>query len=212
MNEFFKWLATNPIAGNIIVFTLVGAIGIFVTLVVIAFFQDREIVLWPPKIGPKPDAGQPRNKGNDQALSPSSTPVEITNLRAKIRFFESLHQNPDKLDPPTVKSINQLFLTRDKAVVASNPQKFLETQVDKREIAGGPAEGYIACSGMKTTILQIVPMDMQESSSSPIAFTVLVREAYEKQKRHSHDGYLAYYLTNTDKGLRIAALQSIPKG
>lgn len=212
MNEFFKWLATNPIAGNIIVFTLVGAIGIFVIMFVIAFFQDREIVLWPPKIGPKPDAGQPRNKGNDQALSPLLTSVEIANLKAKIRFFESLHQSADKLDPPTEKSINQLFLARDKAVVASNLQKFLETQVDKHEIAGGSAEGYIACSGMKTTILQIVPMDRQESSSASYVCAVLVREAYEKQKRHSHDGYLAYYLTNTDKGLRIAALQSIPKG
>ena len=65
---------------------------------------------------------------------------------------------------------------------------------------------------MKTTVLQIVQADVQGRGSSSYAYTVLVREAYEKQKRHSHDSYLAYYLSNTDKGLRIGALESVAKG
>jgi hypothetical protein len=211
MNEFFKWLASNPIVGNILVFTLVAAIAIFVTMYVIAFFQDREIVLWPPKIGPKPESRQLRSKINGQALPKTLTPVEIVDLKTQVRFLASLLQTTDELDRQTVKWIDQLFLARDKAVASNNLQKFLDTQVDKREISGGSAEGYIGCSGMKTTVLQIAPMDVKHSSSYSCAYAVLVREAYEKQKRHSHDSYLAYYLTNSDKGLRIAALESIVK-
>ena len=120
MNEFFKWLAGNPTAGNILVFTLVGVIGIFVTMYVIAFFQDREIAFWPPKIGPKPTAGQLRSQINGQALSKTLTPLEIADLRVQVRFLAGLLQTTAELDRQTVKSISQLFLMRDKAVGSRN--------------------------------------------------------------------------------------------
>ncbi len=50
MSEFFQWLSSNPTA----TITLTLAFGIFVLIYLIAFFQGREISIWPPRIGPKP--------------------------------------------------------------------------------------------------------------------------------------------------------------
>lgn len=51
MDEFFKWLSSNPIATT----ALIVAFGVLVTSVtliyLVAFFQGREISFWPPKIG-----------------------------------------------------------------------------------------------------------------------------------------------------------------
>jgi hypothetical protein len=48
MDAFFDWLSTNPTA-TVIVGLLVATLAI---LFLSAFFQGREISLWPPKIGP----------------------------------------------------------------------------------------------------------------------------------------------------------------
>ena len=49
MNELFKWLSANPIAAAI----YIAASSVVLTYL-IAFFQGREISLWPPRIGGKP--------------------------------------------------------------------------------------------------------------------------------------------------------------
>jgi len=54
MDEFLKWLSTNPIIATALVvsFSLFLASATLVYLV--AFFQGREISFWPPKIGERP--------------------------------------------------------------------------------------------------------------------------------------------------------------
>lgn len=54
MEEFFRWLSSNPVATT----SFIVAFGVLVTSTVLiyllGFFQGREISLWPPKIGAKP--------------------------------------------------------------------------------------------------------------------------------------------------------------
>jgi hypothetical protein len=49
MNEFFKWLSGNPVATIVLLVVIILTVNIYV----VAFFQNREISLWPPKISPK---------------------------------------------------------------------------------------------------------------------------------------------------------------
>ena len=50
MSEFFKWLTGSPSVAA----ALVAFLGVLVLMFVVAFLQGREIVFWPPKIGPRP--------------------------------------------------------------------------------------------------------------------------------------------------------------
>jgi len=56
VDAFFNWLSSNPAATT----TLVVAFGLIVVAVVaiylVAFFQGREISIWPPKIGARPES------------------------------------------------------------------------------------------------------------------------------------------------------------
>jgi serine/threonine protein kinase len=51
MGDFLKWLASNPVMTG----ALVVLLGVLMLMFVVAFFQGREISLWPPKIGPRPN-------------------------------------------------------------------------------------------------------------------------------------------------------------
>jgi hypothetical protein len=58
MSEFFKWLSSNPTATTTVIFSF-GFIVISIGLIfLIAFFQGREISVWPPKIGAKSNQGR----------------------------------------------------------------------------------------------------------------------------------------------------------
>lgn len=54
MDEFFKWLSSNPVATNILLITFGLLVASIISIYVIAFFQGREISFWPPKIGARP--------------------------------------------------------------------------------------------------------------------------------------------------------------
>ncbi len=64
MDAFFQWLASNSIAAAIL---LIG-FGAIVIIFIVAFFQEREISFWPPKIGPRPkDKAKENNLQNREA-------------------------------------------------------------------------------------------------------------------------------------------------
>ncbi len=55
MNEFLLWLSNHPE----VITTLIVLLGILMISIVlmflIGFIQGREIIIWPPKIGPLPE-------------------------------------------------------------------------------------------------------------------------------------------------------------
>lgn len=54
MNEFLKWLSSNPILASALVSAITFLLITVALMVTIAFFQGREVTFWPPKIGPRP--------------------------------------------------------------------------------------------------------------------------------------------------------------
>ncbi len=70
MSELFKWLSANPTAANVFLYLAATVISSFLILFLAAFFQGREISLWPPKIGPKPV--KPPQKISDPAADPAA--------------------------------------------------------------------------------------------------------------------------------------------
>jgi len=71
MDEFFKWLSANSIAGMVVVIAF-GLLVIAATVMyVVAFFQGREVTFWPPKIGPKPE----KPKADKATLAGAVTPT-----------------------------------------------------------------------------------------------------------------------------------------
>lgn len=69
VNEFFKWLSSNPVAAT----ALIAAVGLIVIAIVltylIALFQGREISFWPPKIGGKSTSTQQAEKPRGSSSS-----------------------------------------------------------------------------------------------------------------------------------------------
>ena len=54
MNEFLKWLSTNPTVATAVVVSFSFFLASATLVYLVAFLQGREISFWPPKIGERP--------------------------------------------------------------------------------------------------------------------------------------------------------------
>lgn len=74
MSELIKWLSNNPLATMTLIISF-GILIISVTILyIIAFFQNREISFWPPKIGQKDSRKDSKDiKINQESISKSDT-------------------------------------------------------------------------------------------------------------------------------------------
>lgn len=79
MDEFFKWLSANNIAG-IVVLTAFGLLVISAAVIyLVAFFEGREISFSPPKIGARPEKPKAKSAGappQTAAASPGESPEQ----------------------------------------------------------------------------------------------------------------------------------------
>ncbi len=124
-----------------------------------------------------------------------------------------------------LEEILRLFSKRDSAVSKKDRKEFLTTQLNQWEIRGGASTGYIECSKMTTSILRIGrgrrfsqtridtcapnPLDDDgEVENKAIVYIADVKEEYEHNDRYSHSGYISYFLTRTQDGLKIKHLES----
>ncbi len=83
MGDFFNWLSANPVATTALIASL-GVLVVTITLIyVVAFFQGREILFWPPKIGQRPNRNQLDNL-NRQA--PNVSDYELYMNRKEIHW------------------------------------------------------------------------------------------------------------------------------
>jgi nitroreductase len=126
MNELFKWLSANPIAAAI----YIAASSVVLTYL-IAFFQGREISLWPPRIGGKP-------LSIPQSEKPSMSMMEAIRTRKSIRAYADKAVEEEKL--------NIILEAGRLAPYASNRQEWrfvivrgLETREKLAEAASGQA-------------------------------------------------------------------------
>jgi hypothetical protein len=189
-----------------------------VTLIfVIAFLEGREVTFWPPRVGVKPNKTEKGNRketkdkndgdsNQELAVRIASVEREIVDLRARFAFEDQIIA---ELPRGVAKKISDLFSIRDSAVSESNRRKFLETQLGEKDIAGGNSIGYINTSKLTTSILRLIPIKSKINESTDIDYVVFVREDYEHKNKYTHSGYLAYYITTTEEGPKIAALKTI---
>lgn len=81
MNEILEWLSYNPIITTVLVVSFVIAFAAVVLIYLVAFFQGREISLWPPRIGPKPvaedDKESVQNPDSDNVPIKTAKPPQI---------------------------------------------------------------------------------------------------------------------------------------
>jgi hypothetical protein len=78
MKEFFAWLSSNPSATTLLTIVLVVIAASVVLIYLVAFFQGREISLWPPKIGPKPATSAKKVNPENSGLIPDEpTTAEV---------------------------------------------------------------------------------------------------------------------------------------
>ena len=216
MSEFFKWLSSNSIAAN----TLIIAFGALITSVnlifVIAFFQGREVTFWPPKVGTRSNdikrSGKDREYQRNLDVSHeldeklSSLANELVDMRARFAFEEQVIV---ALPRDVVREISKLFSTRDDAVLEGDKRKFIETQLEEKEIPDGASRGYINIQKLKTSILRISPVKLRLYEDIDVDYLVLVREDYVHNNRHTHSSYLGYDIATTKHGLKIVANRSI---
>lgn len=92
--------------------------------------------------------------------------------------------------------IKSLFSKRDQAVSKNNKLLFLSTQLD--EIEDSYSSGYLSTGKLETKVLLVYPED--KSVLTKVAF---VQETYYNNGRKSHQGFLMYFLVNTNKGWKI---------
>ncbi|WP_026736044.1 hypothetical protein [Fischerella sp. PCC 9605] len=124
-----------------------------------------------------------------------------------------------------VNKILRLFSTRDAAVLDKNTEKFLGTQLNMQEIKGGYSNGYISCSKMTTSVLQIEIAEQNQATRDiacnpgffsdrefDVDYVVEVREDYEHNNKPSHSGFISYFLRKADKGFKIVNLRSRKEG
>ena len=126
MNELSKWLSGNPIAVTI----CIAASSVILTYL-IAFFQGREISLWPPRIGGKP-------------LSIPQSEKSSMSVMEAIRTRKSIRAYADK--PVEEEKLNMILEAGRLAPSASNRQEWrfvivrgLETREKLTEAASGQA-------------------------------------------------------------------------
>lgn len=136
---------------------------------------------------------------------------ENADLRATVTFLEqiSVHTGLQSVQE-SIEAISNLFLVRDKSVLSRDNKSFIETQLNKEEIAKGSSSAYLTCSKMTTSILKIVsPRSASYPNISSSDYCVLVREDYERDFKFSHSAYINYHLLKIDNTLKISSLQSL---
>ncbi|MBD2214003.1 hypothetical protein H6G27_29665 [Nostoc linckia FACHB-104] len=116
-----------------------------------------------------------------------------------------------------LEEILRLFSKRDSAVLKKDRKQFLTTQLDGQEIRGGASAGYVKCSKMTTSILRVGSKFSQamldtcgpNPPDKAIVYAVNVKEVYEHNNKYSHSGYISYFITRTDDGLKIVQLRNL---
>ena len=76
MDEFFKWLSSNPEVAYIFVGAFVLFVAVVTFMSLTAFAQGREVSLWQFKIGARPITPPQPNDDNIKIPKPSSHPIE----------------------------------------------------------------------------------------------------------------------------------------
>ena len=116
MGDLLQFLSDNPQIATIVAIFLGIIIVALIFMFVMAFVQGREISLWPPKIGQKPEIKQ----GPPQIIVEGSTidPNLRSTLEAKSKFFEIrsndscyivLNNNPHHLKSMTHGDVETLI-------------------------------------------------------------------------------------------------------
>lgn len=138
------------------------------------------------------------------------------------QFFFSGSLQPTILDgsitQEEVREVLKIFATRDDSVRNKNVEGFLGTQLNAQEIKRGASKGYLSCSNMTTTVLQVGLAEDREISQdmcAPVTFlndpcvdyAVEVREDYEHGGKGTHSAYLTYFVSKTDTGFRVIQLR-----
>ncbi|NJL39275.1 MAG: hypothetical protein HC899_22875 [Leptolyngbyaceae cyanobacterium SM1_4_3] len=139
------------------------------------------------------------------------------------QFFFSGSLQPTILDgsitQEEVRGVLEIFASRDDSVRNKNVEGFLGTQLNAQEIKKGASKGYLSCSNMTTTVLQVglakdreINQDMCAPATflndSCVDYAVEVREDYENGGKSTHSAYLTYFVSKTDTGFRIVQLRS----
>lgn len=106
-----------------------------------------------------------------------------------------------------INKISKLFKMRDEAVLEKDRKKFLGTQVNDQEIKDGFSKGYLACTKVTTSILNIAANGFKDEI--PVSYTALVKEDYEHDDQFTHSGYIIYTFSKINEDFRIAALQTV---
>lgn len=152
-----------------------------------------------------------KNEDGEMAARISSLRNENADLRAVIAFVEQIGVDSGLQSvQESVEAISNLFLIRDRSVLSYDNKSFLETQLNKQEIAKGSSSGYLACSKMTTSVLKIVsPKLTSNPNMSSSDYCVLVREDYERDYKFSHSAYINYCIVKIDNTLKISCLQSL---
>jgi hypothetical protein len=76
LSQFLSWVAGNPVA-NVTLTALAAAVVLAVIVTyLIAFFQGREICLWPPKLGARPIAPNRDYRSSTSAVTPGAKKEE----------------------------------------------------------------------------------------------------------------------------------------
>jgi hypothetical protein len=77
------------------------------------------------------------------------------------QFFFSGSLQPTILDgsitQEEIREVLKIFARRDDSVRNKNVEGFLGTQLNAQEIKRGASKGYLFCSNMTTTVLQVIP-------------------------------------------------------
>jgi hypothetical protein len=139
------------------------------------------------------------------------------------QFFFSESLQPIILDgsitQEEIREVLEIFARRDDSVRNKNVEDFLGTQLNAQEIKRGASKGYLSCSNMTTTVLQVglaEDWEISQDMCAPATFlndpcvdyAVEVREDYEHAGKSTHSAYLIYFLSKTDIGFRIVQLKS----
>jgi hypothetical protein len=106
-----------------------------------------------------------------------------------------------------INKISKLFLLRDEAVLEKDQKKFLETQLKNQEINNGSSKGYLTCSKVTTSILNIAASKYDRDF--PVEYVAMIKEDYEHSNQFSHSGYIIYTLSRVNGDFKIRDLQIV---
>ena len=139
MDEFFKWLSANPVAGTVLIVSFAAIVTSITFIYVVAFIQGREISLWPPKIGAKPTRSPSKDP---EGLKPSSLPsLEHQETVSRPRRRASLTQPIDPISH--VDATNTTPTIREGIEIATSSGNRYTIQAN---VYSGPANALFRAS------------------------------------------------------------------